>query len=264
MDRPYWHKQTKSAPLFPNLEWSRPENKLHAGKLLIVGGSAHGFAAPAEAYAESSRAGIGTARAFLPDAIQKMVGIIIEGADFGPSTPSGSFSQRALGDLLDEAQWADGVLMAGDFGRNSETAILLEKFLTKYPHLATLTKDAIDYCSSAPQSVLNRDGTLLVLSLSQLQRLGTVSEFEQPITFTMDLLRLVDWLHKFTLRFAPFIIVKHLDTIFVAVNGEVSTTKITKEIPIWRLKAATHAAVWWLQNPQKPFDALSTAALECA
>lgn len=264
MDRTYWHKQTKTTPLFPSLEWSRPENKLHAGKLLIVGGSAHGFASPAEAYAESNRAGIGTARAFLPNAIQKMVGIIIDGANFGPSTPSGSFSQRALGDLLDEAMWADAVLAAGDFGRNSETAILLEKFLGKYPHAVTLTKDAVDYCVAVPHSILKREETLLVLSLSQLQRLAVSSQFEQPITFSMDLLRLVDWLHEFTVRFRPFIVVKHLDTIFVAVNGEVSSTKISKEIPIWRLKAAAHASVWWTQNPSKPFDAITTAVLACA
>jgi len=261
MERPYWHKQTKSSPLFPDMEWSRPENKLHAGKLLVVGGNAHGFAAPAEAFAESSRAGIGTARAFLPNAIQKIVGIIIESADFGPSTPSGSFSQRALGELLSEAMWADAVLISGDLGRNSETAILIEKFLSKYPHAVTLTKDAVDYGIATPESVLNREATLLVLSLSQLQRLATASRFEQPITFSMDLLRLVDWLHDFTQRFAPHIIVKHLDTIFVAANGQVSTTKLTKEIPIWRLKAATHATVWWLQNPGKPFDALTSGIL---
>ena len=239
------------------MEWSRPENKLHAGKLLVVGGSAHGFAAPAEAFAESSRAGIGTARAFLPASIQKIVGIIIESAAYGASTPSGSFSQRALGDLLVESTWADGVLVSGDLGRNSETAILLEKFLAKYPHSVTLTKDAVDYVTAAPQSVLAREHTALVLSLSQLQRLAVASGFEHAITFKMDLLHLVDWLHMFTERFKPHIIVKHLDTIFVAVNGTVSTTKLAHDLPMWRLKVATHASVWWIQNQAKPFDALS-------
>lgn len=261
MDYDYWLKQTASKPLFPELEWSRPENKLHAGKLLIVGGNAHGFAAPAEAYAESTKAGIGTARALLPQSVQKIVGIIIDNADFAPATPSGSFSQRALAELLDASMWADGVLFAGDLGRNSETAIVIEKFLAKCPLPIVLTKDAVDYCVSAPHAILDRKQTTLVLSFSQLQRLGIASKVVQPLRFTMDLVRLTAWLHEYTARFAPNIIVKHADTIIVAVDGQVSTTKITKERPLWRLKAATQASVWWIQNPRKPFAALTTSVL---
>lgn len=261
MDYDYWLKQTVKQPLFPELEWSRPENKLHAGKLLIIGGNKHGFAAPAEAYAESMKAGIGAARALLPQSIQKIVGIIIDSADFAPATPSGSFSQRALAEFLDASMWADGVLVAGDLGRNSETAIVIEKFLAKCPLPITLAKDAVDYCVSAPQSILERPQTTLVLSLSQLQRLGIASRVTKPISFTMDLVHLVGWLHEYTKQFAPHIIVKHADTIIVAVDGRVSTTKLTVERPLWRLKAATHASVWWLQNPRKPFEALTASIL---
>ncbi len=127
----YWHKQPVGKLLFPELEWSRPENKQFAGKLLIVGGNLHGFAAPAEAYAAAAKAGIGTAHVLLPDAIQKVVGHFIENGEFAASTPSGSFSQKALIELLEWCRWSDGVLFAGDLGRNSETAILVEKFLQK-------------------------------------------------------------------------------------------------------------------------------------
>lgn len=262
MDDPYWRKQQLKHPLFPEMEWSRPENKMHAGKLLIIGGNAYGFSAPAEAYAESIRAGIGSARALLPDSIQKLVGIIIEQAAFAPSTPSGSFSQKALIDFLQESEWADGVLVAGELGRNSETAITLEKFLLKSSVAVTITRDAVDYCTSAPQSILHRENTLLVLSLSQLQRLGIATSFEMPVAFSMDLLHLVEWLHVFTNRFPIYLIVKHLDTIFVAVGGQVSTTKIRSSREAWRLKTAAHASVWWLQNTKKPFEALTTAVTQ--
>ena len=85
---------------------------------------------------------------------------------------------------------------------------------------------------------MHREKTLLVLSLSQLQRLSTAAKHDQAIKFSMDLLQLVDWLHTFTTKFEPFIIVKHLDTLFVAVNGQVSTTRLAKDIPVWRLKTA--------------------------
>lgn len=263
MSRTYWHRQASGKALFPELVWSRPENRQRAGKLLVAGGNAHGFAAVAEAYAEAMRAGIGTARALLPEALRKLVGIIIEQAEFAPSTPvSGSFSQKALDELLDASTWADGVLFAGDLGRNAETAILLEKFLAKSPQAVTLTKDAADYVASTPQPVLARPGTALVLSLAQLQRLAVAAKFGRPVRFGMDLLQLVDWLHDFTAQFAPYIVVKHLDTIFAAVGGQVSTTKLPPSLAPWRVKTAARVSVWWLQNPATPFEALTTAVCQ--
>ncbi len=262
MQNDYWQKQKAGKPLFPHLLWSRPENRQQAGKLLIVGGNLHGFVAPATAYSETVKAGIGMSRVLLPSAVQKVVGPSIENGEFAASTPSGSFSQRALVELLDWCRWADGVLFAGDLGRNSETAIMVEKFLTKCEAPTVLTKDAIDYVVSLPHPALHRPNTTLVLSFSQLQRLGIAAKFELPLAFSMDMVRLTEWLHRFTERHAPHIIVKHLDNIFVAVHGEVSSTKLPKEIPIWRAKTAAYAVVWWLQNNSKPFEALTTAVHE--
>lgn len=259
MQADYWQRQGRGKPLFPGLEWSRPENKQLAGKLLIVGGNLYGFSAPAEAYTESVKAGIGTARVLLPNAIQKIVGPLVTNAEFGASTPSGSFSKQALGELLIQTQWADGVLFAGDLGRNSETAVLVEKFLHASEIPTVLTTDAIEYITTLPETAITRPNTVLVTSFSQLQRLGSAVNFEKPLLFSMDLLRLIAWLHDFTDRHAPHLIVKHLDHLFVAVNGEVSVTKLDNDLEIWRLKTATHAAVWWIQNPHKPFEALTAA-----
>src|SRR6185295_12281559 len=181
----YWQSQTKDKPLFPELEWSRPENKLHAGKLLVIGGNVHGFAAPASAFGYAEKAGAGTVRVILPDAVRKLIGAMLPEADYAPSTPSGSFAQKALGEVLAASSWGDGVLIAGDLGRNSETAILLESFLAKHRGRVTLTKEAIEYVTSAPDTTLNREDTLLVLSLSQLQRLGIAAKMPTPIKFSM-------------------------------------------------------------------------------
>ncbi len=255
----YWHKQTAEQPLFPDLLWSRPEHKKQAGKLLIVGGNAHGFAAAAEAYSTAVTAGIGTARAALPDSLQKTVGRIFEAGEYAPSTPSGSFSQKALAELLAMGGWADGVLLAGDFGRNSETAILLEQLLAKFPGRLTLTQDALDYFTKAPEMLLQRKDTLLVLSFAQLQKLAASARFGTAFTFDMDFLRLVGALHDFTSQHQAAIIVKHLETILVSVRGQVSTTKLAAEQPVWRVRTAAAASVWWLQNSAKPFAALTTA-----
>ncbi|HTB48535.1 MAG TPA: hypothetical protein VK712_00445 [Verrucomicrobiae bacterium] len=255
----YWVKQTAEEPLFPDLLWSRPENRAQSGKLLIAGGNAHSFAAAGEAYSEAVAAGIGTARVTLPDSLQKTVGRVFEAGEYAPSTPSGSFSQQALAELLARAHWADAVLLAGDFGRNSETAILLEQFTTKYVGQLALVQDAVDYFVTEPAAVLERQDTLLVISFAQLQKLAAKAQFATAFTSTMDFLHLIDALHVFSQQHQAALIVKQLQTVFVAVRGQVSTTKLAENIDVEEVKTAACASVWWLQNPHKPFQALSTA-----
>ncbi len=259
MERTYWHKQRADQPLFPDLLWSRPENRAAAGKLLIAGGNQYGFAAPAEAYTAAMAAGIGTARVLLPQAIKKATGGMLPDLEYAASGPSGSFAQAGLGEFLEQASWADGLLLAGDFGHNSETAILIEKLLLKYSGQITITQDAADYCLALSSTVLNRDDTLLVISTAQLQKLAAAAHFSSVFTLGMDLLHLVDNLHQFTTMYPAKIILKHNDQLIVAVNGEVSTTKLGQDLPIWRVKTASSAGVWWLQNLSLPFEALTTS-----
>jgi ADP-dependent NAD(P)H-hydrate dehydratase / NAD(P)H-hydrate epimerase len=261
MDYSYWYKQSTDAPLFPDVQWSRPENRTAAGKLLIVGGNAHGFSAPALAYQESVGAGIGTAKVLLPDALHKIVGSHMAEAEFAPSTPSGSFSRLALDNFIELCNWSDGVLIAGELGRNSETAILLESLLGKYSGQLTLTRDSVNYFYNIPQKLFDRPQLLLVLSIAQLQKLCINARSTAAITFSMDLLHLIEALHELTTAYPVNILVKHLNTIFVAHSGKVSTTKLSEEIPIWRVQYAAHAATWWLQHPTKTFEALTTSVL---
>ena len=256
----YWQRQTLQKPLFPELLWSRPEQKSQAGKLLIIGGNLHSFGAPAEAFNQARRAG--SIRVVLPDATKKLVGPVLEAVEYAPSTPSGSFSQKALGELLAYTAWADAVLVAGDLGRNAETAILMEKFMQKYTGQLTLTKDAADYALGLPHITLNRPDTLLVLSFAQLQKLAIKAGFEEPFTFDMSLLRFVETLHQFTSRFSAYVMVKHLDGLHCAGGGSIISTTTQNATDIWRLKTATRAAVWWLQNPSKALGALATSVID--
>lgn len=259
MDRPYWSRQSPGKPLFPDLMWSRPENRKQAGKLLIAGGNAHGFAAAGEAYAAAAAAGIGTARVLLPNSLQKTVGKVFPAGEYAPGTPSGSFGRQALAMLIELAGWSDAVLLAGDFGRNSETAVLLERFAHKYAGRLAITQDAADYFIKTPSQVLGRENTLMVLSFAQLQKLAAAAGSTKAFTFDMDLLRLVETLHGFTEKRQVSIITKHLDTILVAGGGRISTTKLAEDMDIWRTATAARAAVWWLQNPSKPFEAFTAA-----
>ncbi len=256
----YWLRQT-TKPLFPELEWSRPENKLQAGKLLIIGGNAAGFAVPAESYAAAVRAGIGVVRVLLPESLRRSVGKLFPEAEFVPSTPSGSLALQSLAELLGASMWADGILLPGDISRNSETTVLLEGFLEKYQGQTTLTKDVADIFCQQPISILHRPQTLLVLAMGQLRKLGSEAHFPRAFTSEMGLVQLAENLHEFTKRFPLCIITRHQGHYIAATGGQISTTPVHNESPVWRAKLAATASVWWLQNPTKPFEALTTAVI---
>ncbi len=260
MDRTYWLRQAKDKALFPDLLWSRPENRLHAGKLLVLGGNLHGFSAAASAYTDAERAGIGTGRVILPDALYKTVSKLFPAAEYATSTkPSGAFSQAALGEWLVHSAWADGVLIAGDLGRNSETAILLESYLQKYQGKLTLANDAVDYCLEGSPKCLDRPDTLLVLSFTQLQKLAIQAKYTTAFTSDMALLQLVEALHDFTQQHSAHLLVLHDGAAVVASNGTVTSTPING---VSATQTAAFASVWWLQNPSKVIGALTTSLLE--
>lgn len=255
MELNYWKRQGDGKPLFPEVIWSRPENKQYAGKLLIVGGNLHGFSAPASAYSESLKAGVGVARVMLPDSLEKTVSRIFPEAEYAPSTPSGSFATKALGEIVPVAEWADGVMLAGDIGKNSETTITFDTLLTKYPGQITLCGDMIDHACLQAKTIIKRPRTLLVFDGAELQRFATHARYPVAITSTMDILRFVEVLHKMTKDWAINMLVVRGNTAFVAVNGQVSSTSIQGSTTT----VAAHASVWWLQNPQKPFEAITSS-----
>lgn len=262
MANTYWQKQTSEIALFPELLWSKPENKNQAGKLLIIGGNIHGFSAPANSYNFATKSGIGTARILLPDKLKRTIGRVLEMGEYAPSTPSGSFSQKALDEVLSQASWADGVLLAGDFGKNSETAILLEKFLDKYGGPVALTNDAIDFVIENPDSIKNRPNTTVVLSIYHLQKLVTKLGYPQPISLEMPLNRLVEVLNDFSQTYSFAVVVKQYDAIFVTLSGKVSSTAVQPNNSNWQTEVAARAIVWCIQNTEKPFESLTTAVFE--
>jgi NAD(P)H-hydrate repair Nnr-like enzyme with NAD(P)H-hydrate dehydratase domain len=258
MENTSWLKQAQDKPLFADLMWSRPENRIHAGKILIVGGNKFAVTAPAMSYSAAQKAGIGTCRVLLPDATKRTVSKIFPEAEFASSTPSGSFSREALAQLLELAEWADGVLLAGDFGRNSETAILLESFAQKYSGQITFAQDSADYFLQKQSALFTRKNTLTVTDFGKLQKLAANNKPNPPIKHSMNMHQLVEVLQEWKIN----LIVCHADQFVVAAeNAKVSTTKKPKDSN-WQIELAAYAATWWLQNPTKTYEALSTAVFD--
>ena len=252
MENTSWLRQTKE-PLFPDILWSRPENKRYAGKLLIIGGHRQSFNEVSAAYSAALKAGIGTVRVILPDSLQKMLVRVFPEAEYAASTPIGSFSRQALGGLLDAADWADGVLLAGDFGRNSETAIMLEGFVEKYPGKLILARDSIDYFLNQASKLNSRADTLLIASLGQLQKFAAPALILQNADFIKVVEQLSSWVRETNLASVTL----HSNQAVVAYKQRISTSPVKTETP--DTNVAAYATVWWLQQPEKTFEALTTA-----
>lgn len=257
---PFWQRQPLDKPLFPDVEWNKPEQRAHAGKLGIVGGNKLGFVAVGDAYTAALDAGVGQVRVVLPDVLKKAVPPTITDVVFAASNPSGGMARDARTEMHVLSAWADAVLLIGDAGRNSETAILYEDFIRDFSGQLTVTRDAVDLLLNAPETMVERDNTLLVVSFAQLQKIFTKVYYPKILTFSMQLQQLVETLHKFTITYPATIMTLHQEQLVVASAGKVTTTPWNNPMSVWKGSVATCAAVYWLWNPKKPLEA-ATASL---
>ncbi|MGB4767819.1 MAG: hypothetical protein WBP22_01030 [Candidatus Saccharimonas sp.] len=261
MDHPYWQQQTPDRPLFPDIEWSRPEQRSARGRLGIVGGNKLGFAGVAESYSTALAAGAGEVRALLPDALRKTIPTSMTDVVFGASNPSGSLGRDATPELHALASWASCILLAGDAGRNSETAITYSDFIRLYTGPLVITRDAVDLIRNDSEALIERPQTVLVISFAQLQKLFQSVYYPVVLTFSMQLMHLVEAVHKFTVTYPVTIAVLHRDTLVVAHDGQVTTTKWDSPMAIWRGQTAARAATYLLWTPDQPLEAVTTSLL---
>lgn len=261
MEYSYWHKQTANVPLYPDIEWSKPEQKSHAGRLGIIGGNKLGFTGVAEAYVVSTSSGIGEVRVLMPDGLKKSIPPIMSDVIYGATNPSGGLAKDALVEMKALGQWATGILMIGDAGRNSETAIVYEDFLHDYSGPLTITRDAVDLIKNASSSIVERPDTLLVVSFAQLQKLFQLVYYPKVLTFSMQLTSLVEAIHKFTITYPVSITVLFKDQLLVASGGEVTSTPWDNPMAIWRGNTASKASCYWMWNPGKPLESVTASLI---
>ena len=254
----YWLKQSSTKPLFPDIEWNKPEQRLHAGKLAIIGGNKLGFVAIRDAYEVANDMGAGQIRAILPDVLKKTIPSSAVDAIFLPSNVSGGFSRAALPEFHAACQWADLCLLIGDAGRNSETAMALESLLDGSDQLV-VTRDAVDLLMPTMIRVVNREQTTLVISFAQLQKIFQSVYYPKILSFSMQLMQLVETLHKFTITYPVTIVTFHNSQLIVAHGGTVLTHEFDEPMAIWRGITATRAASYLLWNPKQPLEAIATS-----
>ncbi|MGK2896516.1 MAG: hypothetical protein ACSLEY_02880 [Candidatus Saccharimonadales bacterium] len=255
----YWHIQAPHTSLFPDVHWNKPERRDQAGKLGIIGGNKLSFASVADAYTVAHEVGVGQVRALVPDSLKQSIPPQLTDIIFAPSNPSGSLAREAITEMRALASWSDALLLIGDAGRNSETAIVYEQLIREYTGLLVITRDAADLIKHGAQDFVNRPDTLLVLSFAQIQKLFQLVYYPKVLTFSMQLAGFVEALHKFTITYPIILLVLHKDTLVLANGGDVITTAWDSPMAIWRGAVATKAAAYWLWSPKQPVEAVASS-----
>ncbi len=256
----YWQRQESDKPLFPDILWNKPEQRAHAGKLAIIGGNKLGFAAMHDAYKTADEAGAGQIRAVLPDVLQRTIPATVTETVYVPSNKSGGFSRDASDVFASACSWADVCLAIGDNGRNSETAMVLED-LTRSSGRLVITRDSIDLLMNSMHEIVARKETTLVVSFAQLQKIFRTIYYPKVLSFSMQLLQLVEALHKFTTTYPVTIVVFHQQQLIVSHDGQVITQSWEEPMAIWRGMTAAKLASYLLWNPKKPLEAITTSFL---
>ena len=259
MDASYWQTQTATEPLYPDIEWNKPERHDQAGRLAIIGGNKLGFAGVAEAYSVALSTGVGEVRVLLPDALRKTIPSAITDTIFAPTNPRGSLARVSLNEMRALGEWAQGVILIGDAGRNSETALAYDDFIRDYAGQLTITRDAIDLVKNNTSLLIERPDTLIVASFAQVQKIFQSVYYPKILTFSMHLAQLVEALHKFTVTYPVHIVTLHRDTLIIASNGSVITQQWDAPMMIWRGTTAATAASYWLWSPSRPLEAIAAS-----
>jgi NAD(P)H-hydrate repair Nnr-like enzyme with NAD(P)H-hydrate dehydratase domain len=253
-----WLKQTDK-PLFPDLIWSRPQRKTQAGHLLIIGGHSNGFDTIAKIYTAAIEAGVGEIKVALPDRLRKLLAGLIETAIFVPSTPSGSIGEKALADLLTYTDWGDLTILC-QLGTNSETALLTARFINRYRQKLVLMDDMLHTLSADIDTLIKRPNTLWVVSSGELKSLVQHSKTDLFFKNEMGLMPFVKGLDKLSKTTKQPVVSVYEKTVVVAADNRVTTTECSKKPDIQALGA--WCSVWWLQQPDKLLESLTTAVFE--
>lgn len=252
-----WQTQSRDQPLYPDLLWSRPQNKRQAGKLLIIGGHGQQFSAVARSYEAAHKAGAGTVRVVMPASLEKTAAMV-PGVQFAAANQIGSFAKNALAELLDSADWADGVLLSGDLGKNSETTATIDSFLSKNEKLAVIGNSSVQSIGLSLKELTDMDNIDLILDFTNLQKLGSQLKLEKPFVSTMTNNSLAEALGGLSQKIKANIVISSEGQAWTASKGGVVNTKTGATLE----DLAAYCAVWHMQNPGKPLQALSTACFK--
>jgi NAD(P)H-hydrate repair Nnr-like enzyme with NAD(P)H-hydrate dehydratase domain len=249
---PPFRKQSEE-PLYPKALWNRPVARSAGGRILIVGGHRGDFSLPTAIHQIAEASGAGQIKVALPDVLRPLLAGAPD-VEFLPSSPSGSLGRAALGELIDFAEDANAVVLAG-LSNNSETTILVEGLVRETNRGVILLGDAIESLKHALPDLASSSDTLIIVTLPELFKIANVLGLPTKITRT-DLAGQLQIIQSIAMACqASFLI--YGQGLIAAVGSELVVTEAGSEIPESALAGV--AATFWVQNSDR-MTALATAS----
>ncbi|MDX1766003.1 MAG: hypothetical protein R3313_03565 [Candidatus Saccharimonadales bacterium] len=263
MDDTFWHRQSPDQPLFPEVDWARPQSRARGGKLLIIGGNRQAFHRVAQAFAIAQQNSVGEIKVAVPDSLRTVLSDNIPGCVFLKSNASGGVGLGAKEQLSAYAEWADSVLIAGDLGRNSETPQVLDSFVSAYSGPLTITTDGAEAMAFSYSNLLDRPESLLVITIAQMQKFFKETHQTTAITSDMGMVKLAETFRELTKSHSISLTTFYESKLISAHQGQIATTPYewSPDDPAWRLPVATKQTAYWMQHKEIPFKALAAAHL---
>jgi NAD(P)H-hydrate repair Nnr-like enzyme with NAD(P)H-hydrate dehydratase domain len=245
-------------PLFPKVLYNRPVTRNGAGRLLVVGGHAGEFSLPTTIHQLALAAGVGECRVALPDTLAKLLGGA-PGTAFLASSPSGSLGTEALGRLLSLSEEADAVAIGASLSGNSNTAILIEKFITELERPYSLFDQGLSAVQHHISVVTTNPDALLIMTMTEVFKLSGQLGIAIHIRDGAGLMNKLEIIHNLATAIQAQIVVYGTE-IVIAAGEELIVTPINYRLSLVPAIFYAVLTTFWLQNPADRRAGLATAA----
>jgi len=258
MEPTNWLKQSPDKPLFEDILWLKPENPHQRPKVLIIGGSSHGFLTTTKLYEAIKSKSAYQTKIIMPKSLEKMLGPAIPDAVFVESTSSGEIAHAAKNEIRSAMLWAEAIVFADDIGNNSQTEILVTELLKDLIVPAYFLGHAIDLLQKSAQEVVGHPCVILVGDLVKISKLNSATHSQIALLQADGIVKLVEKMQTVSADWLATIATESQNQLLIASDGRVSTTKDIGED--WQVSFVASSIQFAKLFDSKLFEALTTGA----
>ncbi|HEX7259401.1 MAG TPA: hypothetical protein VF272_00525 [Candidatus Saccharimonadia bacterium] len=253
---PVFERQTDT-PLFPDMLWNRPAMKSRGGRLLVLGGQTNEFSLLQAIYQMAETAGIGEVVVAMPDSLRRSAGKAGYG-QFVPASSSGSLGKAALGEIVHLAGEADAVIIGANLTNNAETGMMIESLVRELDSRVIFTEEAFEILQFHPDFITGNPKALVVATMKGLFDLANHHKMPIAIRPNAGVIGKLEILEQIaSISKCQYVVFDK--EIMVAAEGELSLTPLNTALSSLPAAPIGIAATFWVQQPGKPYEALTTA-----
>ena len=257
MTPPQFERQNDS-PLYPKVLWNRPVSRSGAGRILLPGGFRQDFSMLTAVHQAVTAAGAGECIAALPDVLVKLLGGA-PSTTFVHSSPSGSLGRQALARLLELSEDADSVMLGANLSANSDTTLLLERFLQECSRPVIGFGDVLASLQHRLPALIQRPGGLLIVTMPDVFKLAGALGISINIRRDGGLINKLEIIQQVAAAGMCDMAV-YGSEIIISVGEQLGVTPLAYRLSELPALFYGTLASFWTQNPAARYAGLMTGA----